>query len=104
MNRAIRRPPPNLLPIKVQRDRTKEQATKVQSQDSHERTNIPSLHDPIIEILGHPIAKHVLEHRGADQKLAGRRLIAIDLKDWKKIMSVAWIRLVIKRDGRILTT
>jgi hypothetical protein len=104
MDRAIRRPSPNLLPIKVQRNRTKEYTTNVQSQDSHERTNIPIPHNPIVEIPRHPIAKQILEDRGADQKLAGRRLVAIDLEDWKKIMSVAWIRLLSKRSTRILTT
>ena len=79
VDRAIRRPPPNLLPIKVQRHRTKEQTSKVQSQDSHKRTNIPIPRDPIVEIPRHPIAEHVLEHRSADQELAGRGLVAINL-------------------------
>jgi len=81
MNRTIRRPSPNFFAIKVQRHRTKEQATKVQSQDSHERNKIPIPHNPIIEVSRHSIAKNILEHRGADQELAGRRLVAIDLEE-----------------------
>jgi hypothetical protein len=66
MYRTIRRPTTNPFAVEVQRDRTNEKASKVQSRDSQHRTNVPILNDPIVEELRHAVAKHVLEHRGAD--------------------------------------
>lgn len=66
MDRAIRGPSTNPFAINVQRDCTNEKASEVQSRDSQHRTNVSVLNDPNIEELRHAVAKHVLEHRGAD--------------------------------------
>jgi hypothetical protein len=61
VNRALRRPPTNLLAVEIQRNSANEQAPNVQSHDGQQRANVPYLNDPAIEELSHAVAPHILE-------------------------------------------
>lgn len=80
MYRALSRPCPDLLSIKVQRDCAKDQARQVKSSNKHQRTNETDLDHPIIEKLGHAVTPNILDHSGSHEKLTSGRFIAIDLE------------------------
>lgn len=81
MNRAASRPSSQLLAIEVQRYSAEQHTAEAQGNDSHERTNVTNLHNPIVQEFAHTVTPHILEHGGTDKVFTGGRLVTVDLRE-----------------------
>lgn len=77
MHRRLGRPTSELLPVEVERNRTKTPQRR-QAHVQHNRPDEPLLHDPRRDEFAEAIPPEILVDRDGDKYRAGNRLVAID--------------------------